>query len=142
MADPADPLALWQQGDRWTVLDEFGRVMPDRQAGELAGLPRVTGAGAPEAAPGLLAQIRAHPSLAGRFVRADRIGERRWTLHFDGGLQVEFPEGERFQHALARLVAVNAGHAILDRPIAAIDLRAGNQLVIRPRGASQEEGAA
>jgi cell division protein FtsQ len=151
MADPADPLALWKQGDSWTVIDEFGRAMAGQPASELAGLPRVTGAGAPVAAPDLLAQIRAHPSLARRLVRADRIDERRWTLHFDdrddrddgdGGLQVDFPEDSRFEHALARLVAANTSHAILDRPVAVIDLRADNQLVIRPLNASPEEGAA
>ncbi|NBC21669.1 MAG: FtsQ-type POTRA domain-containing protein [Alphaproteobacteria bacterium] len=142
MADPADPLAIWTHDGRPAVIDELGRVMPGLEADAFAGLPRLSGESAPEAAPGLLARLEKALALKARFVKAERIGSRRWRVYFEGDVQVDFPEDAALDAAMDRLAAKQAAHDLLDRPLAAIDLRAGNQLVMRPRRQPEREGAA
>jgi cell division protein FtsQ len=61
-----------------------------------------------------------------------RIGERRWNLRLNNGADVLLPEGHEIQ-ALDRLMQLQQQHALFDRPLAAIDLRLADRLVLRPR---------
>ena len=72
------------------------------------------------------------PDLQKRIVAAVRVGERRWNLRLNNGADVMLPEGHEVQ-ALDRLVQLQQQHALLDRPLAAIDMRLGDRLVLRPR---------
>ena len=64
-------------------------------------------------------------------VAAVRVGERRWNLRMKSGTDVLLPEGAEAQ-ALAKLAELQATHALLDRPLQAIDLRLPDRLVVRP----------
>ena len=61
-----------------------------------------------------------------------RVGERRWNLLLNNNASVLLPEGHEIA-ALERLMQLQQGHALLDRPLAAIDLRLPDRLVVRPR---------
>ena len=65
-------------------------------------------------------------------VAAVRVGERRWNLRLNNGADVMLPEGHEVA-ALDRLMQLQQQHALLDRPLAAIDLRLPDRLVLRPR---------
>lgn len=142
MADPADPLALWEQGGTWRVIDELGREMPGVSPSDFAGLPALHGAGAPQAAPDLFSHLRARPGLGERLVAAERVSRRRWRLHFEGGIRTELPEDGQLGGALGELAMMDGQHGLLDRAIAGIDLRMPGQLVFRPHETSGGEGAA
>ena len=69
-------------------------------------LPRIAGAGAPEAAGTLVAALHRHPEIARR-VTAERVGQRRWSLDIDKGSRIHLPaDGEAA--ALARLIRIAA----------------------------------
>jgi cell division protein FtsQ len=91
----------------------------------------VVGLGAPQAAAPLIDALAAQPTLQGRVVAAVRVGERRWNLRMNNGMDVLLPEGAEAQ-ALAKLVELQASHALLDRPLQALDLRLPDRLVVRP----------
>ncbi len=98
-------------------------------------LPLVVGDGAPEHAGALIDALRAAPPLAGRVAAAVRVGRRRWNLHLANGIDVLLPEAHA-PAAVARLAQLQAAHDLLDRPLAIVDLRLRDRLVIRPLPAS------
>ena len=64
-------------------------------------------------------------------VAAVRVGERRWNLQLNNGADVMLPEGHEVA-ALDRLVQLQQDHALLDRPLVAVDMRLPDRLVLRP----------
>jgi cell division protein FtsQ len=127
------PFAVWQIDGQFRLVDRDGKVVADSDVATFAGqLPLVVGPGAPEAAAGLMEILSAHPDLLGRMVAAVRVGERRWNLRMKNGTDVMLPEGAEAQ-ALAKLAELQASHSLLDRPLAVVDLRLPDRLVVRPQ---------
>ena len=122
--------AVWQRDGRFSIIDREGRVMQSEQLGAFGPLPLVVGAGANEAAAGMIDLLRAQPTLAGRVEAAVRVSERRWNLRLLNGADIMLPEGHEAA-ALTRLVELHGRERILDRPVAAIDLRLADRLVVR-----------
>ena len=126
------PIAVWQHDGKFALIDRDGNIVTDSDIATFAGqLPLVVGLGAPKAAAALLDALAAQPVLQGRVIAAVRVGERRWNLHMNNGTDVLLPEGAETQ-ALAKLVELQASHALLDRPLQALDLRLPDRLVVRP----------
>lgn len=129
------PFAVWQHNGKFRLIDRDGQVVTDSDVADFASqLPLVVGAGAPDAAAALEDALAAQPSIAARVVAAVRVGERRWNLRLKNGTDVLLPEGAEVP-ALARLAALQARHALLDRPLAAIDMRLPDRLVVRQQPA-------
>jgi cell division protein FtsQ len=126
------PFAIWQNQGKFVLIDRTGQVVANENLAEFHQLPLVVGPGAPAAAAILLDALTDHPDLQKRITAAVRVGERRWNLRLSNGADVMLPEGHEAQ-AIARLMQLQQGHALLDRPLAAIDMRLGDRLVVRPR---------
>ncbi len=126
------PFAIWQNGGKFVVIDRDGQIVADQNAAQFGTLPLVVGPGAPAAAATLLDALSARPALQSRVTAATRIGERRWNLRTDGGTDIMLPEGAEIA-ALDRLLALQQDHALLERPLAAVDMRLPDRLVIRPQ---------
>jgi cell division protein FtsQ len=126
------PYAIWQNQGRFVLIDRNGQVVTNEHLAEFHQLPLVVGPGAPGAATTLVDALADRPELQKRIVAAVRIGERRWNLRLGNGADVMLPEGHEVQ-ALDRLMQLQQEHALLDRPLAAIDMRLGDRLVVRPR---------
>ncbi len=132
------PFAIWQNQGKFVLIDRNGQVVTNQNAAEFRQLPLVVGPGAPAAAAVLLDALIDRPDLQKRITAAVRVGERRWNLRLSNGADVMLPEGHEVQ-ALDRLMQLQQAHALLDRPLAAIDMRLGDRLVVRPR--SEDIGA-
>ena len=130
------PVAVWQSGGRFVLIDRAGQVVaeqdPAKDAAVFASLPLVVGPGAPEAAAALLDQLAAQPALRARVVAAVRVGERRWNLRLNNGADVLLPEGAAAA-AMAKLMELHASQALLDRPLQTLDMRAPDRMVVRPQ---------
>jgi cell division protein FtsQ len=126
------PFAIWQNQGKFVLIDRTGQVVTNENLAEFHQLPLVVGPGAPAAAASLLDALTDHPDLQKRITAAVRVGERRWNLRLTNGADVMLPEGHEAQ-AIARLMQLQQEHALLDRPLAAIDMRLGDRLVVRPR---------
>jgi len=127
------PFAVWQHDGKFVLIDRDGELVTDSDVGTFSNeLPLVVGDGAPAAAAALLDALAGQPAIQSRVQAAVRVGERRWNLRLTNGMDVLLPEGADAQ-ALARLAELQGTHAILDRPLQALDLRLPDRLVFRPR---------
>ena len=68
--------------------------------------------------------------MAERVQAMVRIGERRWNLRLHNGTDVLLPEIAEGA-AIKRLAELQQEAKLLDRPLAAIDLRLPDRLVVR-----------
>jgi cell division protein FtsQ len=126
------PFAIWQNQGKFALIDRNGQLVANQNVAEFRQLPLVVGPGAPAAAATLIDALSDRPDLQKRIIAAVRVGERRWNLHLNNGADVMLPEGHEIA-ALDRLMQLQQQHALLDRPLAAIDMRLGDRLVLRPR---------
>jgi cell division protein FtsQ len=125
-----EPAAVWQHAGAVRLIDENGAAIADIGADEYSGLPLVVGAGAPEAAADVLKALGRHPSLAARTSALIRVGERRWNLRLENGLDVKLPE-TGLADALAMLADLDDGAGTLDQPLEYIDLRDPERMTVR-----------
>jgi cell division protein FtsQ len=132
------PFAVWQSQKKYVLVDRTGQVVTDQDVAQFPNLPLIVGRGAPTAAAVLLDALRERPALAERVEASVRVGERRWNLHMINHTDVLLPEGHEVA-ALDRLTQLQQQHAVLDRPLAAIDLRLPDRLVFRPRIEAKED---
>lgn len=122
------PFALWQppadaHGEApILVVERNGKVITGRDVEKFRRLPKLVGAGAPQAAADLVDAVQAHRAIAARIAAYSRVSERRWNLILDDGVTVQLPESgwQKELDALERLIIDNG---ILERDITEIDLR-------------------
>ncbi len=126
------PFAIWQHQGKFVLIDRNGQIVANKDVAHFRELPLIVGAGAPAAAATLLDALTARPALQARVLAAVRVGERRWNLRLKTGSDVLLPEGHEVA-ALHRLKQLQEDHAVLDRPLVAIDMRLPDRLVLRPR---------
>lgn len=126
------PFAIWQNNGKFVLIDRAGQVVAHQDVATFRTLPLVVGPGAPTAATALLDALAARPALQAHVVAAVRVSERRWNLRTDSGADVMLPEGHEVA-ALDRLIVLEQGHSLLERPLVAIDMRLPDRLVVRPR---------
>ena len=126
------PVALWQRNQRLVMVDRAGMEVATESVGQFGHLPIIVGDGALDHMPTLLDAMATDPVLSGRVQAAIWIGGRRWTLHFDNGLEAKLPEIE-IGAAWARLVREIGDHRLLDEPIAVVDLRLPDRTIFRAR---------
>ncbi len=79
------PAAVWQRGGHAYLIDAEGRTLSEVQPGANPSLPRVAGEGAAAQAKALFDLVVRFPRIRERFEMAERMGERRWTLHLKDG---------------------------------------------------------
>jgi cell division protein FtsQ len=126
------PFAIWQTQGKFLLIDRQGQVVTDEEVAAFRDLPLVVGQGAPEQAASLLDALAQLPALQQRVTAAVRVGARRWNLVLANDMQVLLPETAA-PAALARLMELQADHDLLDRPLAVVDMRLPDRLVLRAR---------
>jgi cell division protein FtsQ len=125
-----EAFALWQKDGRVAVIADDGTVLEPYVAPRLLRLPLVVGAGAETRAKEFLALLEPYPTLR-EFVRAAvLVGERRWNLRLNNGIDIELPETGAAT-ALAQLVALDREKNLITRDIAVIDLRLPDRITVR-----------
>lgn len=125
------PFAIWQHNGRFAIIDRGGQVMATEHLGQFETLPLLVGAGAETAGAALHDELRRHEAIRDRVQALIRIQERRWNLRLHNGTDVLLPAGNE-RVALERLAELQQEARLLDRPLAAIDLRLPDRLVLRP----------
>lgn len=126
------PFAIWQYQGRFQLIDRNGEVVTNEDVGQFGSLPLVVGLGAPPKAVALLDLLAQHPAVQAKVAAAVRVGDRRWNLKMTNGADVLLPEGAAAA-AIAKLAELQASDALLDRPLAMIDLRLPDRLAVRPQ---------
>lgn len=126
-----EPVALWQREGRLQPVDRDGKVIAAADVERFGHLLIVVGAGAPTHAPDLIAMLATEPEIAERVSAAVRIGNRRWNLQLDNGIELRLPESDQAR-AWSWLARLEREHRVLARDVTSIDLRLPDRLVVRP----------
>ena len=125
-----EPFAIWQNGSKLALVEQSGNVIVAYPGGQFSNLPLIVGPGAPEKAPNIIEQVSTQPRVADRVKAFIRVADRRWNLRLENGITVRLPaNGAR--RAIADLAGIDRRDALLDRDIAAVDLRFGDRMVVR-----------
>ena len=122
--------AVWQREGRFSVIDREGRVMATERLEAFGPLPLVVGVGAERVAAPMIDLLRSAPEIADRVQAIIRVSERRWNLRLQNGADIMLPEGHE-EAAITRLAELQARDRLLDRPLAAVDMRLPDRLVVR-----------
>ncbi len=135
------PYAVWQRGEAEFLIDATGRVLsPIKREAGLA-LPRVAGEGAAAEAQAFLTLLGRYEAVAKRVVFAERVAERRWSLHLNNGTVLHLPS-DREATALDTFVTSAAFGQMTSGPARIIDLRAPGRVAVRPIQATAAGAAA
>jgi cell division protein FtsQ len=124
------PVALWQTEGRIRVVDRDGVPFAAHDPTRFPNLLLVVGPGAAIQASHLIDTLAKQPSIRPRVKAAVFVGQRRWNLRLDNGVEVRLPE-EGADAALAELASLDREQQILAREIDAIDLRFPDKLIVR-----------
>lgn len=131
-----EPFALWQRDRRLALVDREGVVLTHEDLARWRHLPLLVGAGAPEAAPALLAMLERSTIPAGDIEAAIRVGGRRWDIKLANGLLVRLPANDAEPgwgeaEAWDRFASAVREHRLDARDITLVDLRIADRLVVR-----------
>ena len=126
------PAALWQDGDRLSLIDAEGHVLDKVAVTSMPDLPLLVGAGANSHARALDALLGKAPTIRAQLVSASWIGQRRWDLAVQTGETIALPEGEvAAATALAKFAEKDKSAGLLGRGITWFDLRKPGQMTAR-----------
>tara|TARA_R110002096_G_scaffold10624_3_gene40643 strand:- start:1009 stop:1812 length:804 start_codon:yes stop_codon:yes gene_type:complete len=140
IVEPRTEFAVWQYEGAINLIDRDGVVLREVDAGDYPDLPLVVDRGAEVAATELLDTLARYPAIAERVVAAVRVGERRWNLRLDTGMDIKLPE-EESGAALALLAAMHAERGVLRLDAESIDLREPGEMILRERADRAEREA-
>lgn len=124
------PIALWQHNEKITLIDAAGANLGVVAIESAPALPLIVGGDAPAHVGELLAALSVHPEIAKRVQASSWIGSRRWDLKMDNGVDIRLPEVGMVE-ALQQLADAEASTRVLERDVAAIDLRLPGKMIVR-----------
>jgi len=124
------PFAIWQHNGRFVIIDREGKTVASEGLDQFGPLPLVVGGGADRYAAALYDLVAAERDLAERTQALVRVNERRWNIRLHSGTDILLPEGAEAA-AIERIGELQREARILDRPLATIDMRMPDRLVLR-----------
>ena len=135
------PFALWQLGQRLSVIDREGVVIVKDNVGRFADRPLVVGEGAERRAAEILDLVASEPAISKAVEAAVLVSGRRWNLRLKGGIEVRLPE-EGMDAAWHRLARMERETRLLNKAITAIDLRQPDRVIVglTPEAAKAPQG--
>lgn len=122
--------AIWQHGQELSLVEKGGAIIAPLRDNKFSHLPLVVGRGAETAATALEAEFANWADIKARVKAYVWVSGRRWDLHMDNGVVVKLPEDD-VDLALARLSKFMKEQDLLDRDIAAVDLRLSDRTAIQ-----------
>jgi cell division protein FtsQ len=122
--------ALWQQGGRLSVISDDGAVLEPYMSRRFVSLPLVVGKGADTRARDFLALLERYPQVRSQTKAAIFVGERRWNLRLNDGLDIRLPEND-VGNALATLSKLDKEERLFSRDIVAVDMRLPDRLTVQ-----------
>jgi cell division protein FtsQ len=122
--------ALWQQDGRLSVISDDGTVLEPYVPRRFLSLPLVVGKGAETRARDFLALLARYPQVHAVTKAAIFVGERRWNLRLNDGLDIRLPENDA-GNALASLSKLDREDRLFSRDIVAVDMRLPDRLTVQ-----------
>jgi cell division protein FtsQ len=121
--------AIWQHGSELSLIEKDGSVIAPLRDNKFAKLPLFVGRDAETAAASIDDQFAKWPEIRSHVKAFVRVAGRRWDLYLDNGVIIKLPE-DNIDGALARLTKLDKDQNLLQRDIAAVDLRIDDRTAI------------
>jgi cell division protein FtsQ len=121
---------IWQHGTELSLIEKNGSVIAPLRDAKFSGLPLFVGRDAERAAAAVEEEFARWPDLLKRVKAFVRVAGRRWDIHLDNGVVVRLPQDD-IDQALALLAKMDAEQRLLERDIAAVDLRLKDRTTVR-----------
>lgn len=121
---------IWQHGSDLSLIERNGSIIGPLRDGKFATLPLFVGRGAETNAATFDRELADWPALKKRVRAFVRVAGRRWDLHLGNGVVLKLPE-HGVQEALAVLSRLETEQGILERDIAAVDLRLDDRTTVQ-----------
>ncbi len=133
------PAVMWRTREGLQVLDDAGVLVTQAASrSEYADLPLIAGENADAHVEEAMRLFRAAQPLAGRLRGLVRVGERRWDVVLDRDQRILLPENAPVQ-VLERVIALSEAQDILERDLAAVDMRIAARPTLRMNKAAVSE---
>jgi len=134
--------AIWQHGSELSLIQKDGSVIAPLRDNKFAKLPLFVGRDAETAAASIDDEFAKWQDVRDHVRAFVRVAGRRWDLYLDNGVIIKLPE-DNIDGALARLTKLDKDQNLLQRDIAAVDLRLGDRTAIEltPDAAVRREAA-
>jgi cell division protein FtsQ len=124
------PFALWQHEGRLAIISDDGAVLQGYVTPRFLKLPLVVGKGAETRAKDFLALLSHYPQVNAVTKAVTLVGERRWNLRLNDGLDVRLPEHE-VGNALLTLSNLDKDEHLFSKDIVAVDMRLPDRLIVQ-----------
>ena len=124
-----DPVALWQRGTTFTLVDDQGYPFMETAIRLFDHLPVLVGSAAPQAYSRLSATLPSLTEFRTRLAAAIWVGERRWNLKFASGLTIYLPE-TNVEAAWRLFVSQVKASDLLSRDLVTVDLRQSGRFIV------------
>src|SRR5690606_7297335 len=118
-------------------IEKNGSVIAPLRDNKFASLPLFVGRDAERAAASIETEFSSWPAISPQIKAYVRVAGRRWDVHLDNGVVVRLPE-TGMAEAMDRLGRLEAEQQVLERDIAAVDLRLPDRIAIRLTAEAQE----
>lgn len=136
------PFALWQPPANApiAVVERNGRPITTQGIEQFVRLPKLVGAGAPEASAELVDVVAAHRAVNARIAYFELVSQRRWNLVLNDGVVVKLPE-QGWQKELDALEHLIIDKGVLERDVAEIDMRSATHYFFLLRDGGKQDMA-
>lgn len=137
-----EAFAIWQHGNDLSLIEKSGSVIAPLRDNKFSSLPLFVGRDAETAAAGFADEFDNWPEIKARVKAYIRVAGRRWDLRLDNGIVVKLPE-HNVPRAMDMLAMLEGEEGLLERDIAAVDLRLEDRTTVRlTEGALERRNAA
>ena len=121
---------IWQHGTDLSLIEASGSVIAPLLDNKFSSLPLFVGRDAETAAAKFYERFSDWPEIRARVKAYVRVAGRRWDLMLDNGITIKLPEHD-LDRAMQVLSTMEEGHQLLERDIAAVDLRLEDRTTIQ-----------
>lgn len=130
------PFALWQRDEMFYLIDETGTEITNQNLERYDYLPWVVGYGANTRIYEYAALMNDYASIFQHVKSAYRVGNRRWTLVTNNGIEISLSETNP-RASLEYLIKLEKKQNVLAQPnIMAIDLRIAGKAFVKQKNAT------
>ncbi|KQY27042.1 cell division protein FtsQ/DivIB [Rhizobium sp. Root482] len=131
---------IWQHGSDLSLIEESGSVIAPLRDNKFSELPLFVGRDAETAAADFYERFSQWPEISRHVKAYVRVAGRRWDLTLDNGITIKLPEHD-LERAMQVLSTMEEGQQLLERDIAAVDLRLEDRTTIQltPEAAARRQ---
>ncbi len=131
---------IWQHGSDLSLIEASGSVIAPLRDNKFSELPLFVGRDAETTAAAFYARFEQWPEISKRVKAYVRVAGRRWDLILDNGINIKLPEHD-LDRAMQVLSTMEEGQQLLERDIAAVDLRLEDRTTVQltPEAAARRQ---